>query len=98
MAAAPEIDINYVARLARIELSPDERDEFAGQLAQVLGYVELMNRLDLTDVPPTAHSTDLADVLREDQSAPGLTVDAALQNAPQRVADQFSVPVVIDPD
>ncbi len=98
MAAAPDIDINYVARLARIDLTEQERTEFAGQLAQVLGYVDLMNQLDLSDVPPTAHSTDLADVLREDRSGPGLSVDAALQNAPQRVGDQFSVPKVIDPD
>lgn len=98
MPATPEIDIDYVARLARLNLTDAERAEFAGQLSQVLGYVELMNQLELDEVTPMAHSTDLADVMRADENAPGLEAEAALQNAPQRVADQFSVPKVIDPE
>ncbi len=82
----------HVARLARLELSETELDRMAGELSSVLGHIDRIRELDLRDVAPTAHATDLAGVMRADEPVRGLTHDAALAAAPEPVDGGFGVP------
>ena len=63
---APGIDVKYVAHLARLNLSPEEEQKFGTQLSQVLGYVEKLNQVDVSQVEPTAHAMPLVNVTRPD--------------------------------
>jgi len=85
-----------LARLARIELTPEELQRFAGQLDGILAYVEKLKSAPTEGVPPTSHVLPLADVFREDETRPSLPVDAALSNAPDREGPFFRVPKVIE--
>ncbi len=85
-----------MARLARIELTPEELQRFAGQLDGILAYVEKLKSAPTEGVPPTSHVLPLADVFREDETRPSLPVDAALSNAPDREGPFFRVPKVIE--
>lgn len=64
------MDIEYVIRLARLELTKEEKEKFARQLADVLRYVEKLNQLDTKDVQPTAHIIPMKNVWREDKARP----------------------------
>ena len=70
--AAVEIDVKYVAHLARLELSPDEERKFGEQLGHILGYVEKLKELDVTNVEPTAHALPRLNVTRADATQPSL--------------------------
>jgi len=83
--------VAYVARLARLELTEEERRRFAAQLSAVLGHVEALRRLDLAGVPPAAHAFELANVVRPDEVRPGLARDEALAGAPAVEAGCFRV-------
>jgi aspartyl-tRNA(Asn)/glutamyl-tRNA(Gln) amidotransferase subunit C len=89
-------DVEQVARLARLALTDDEIDAITPQLAAIIGYVETLNGLDTTDVEPTSHAVPISNAFRDDQVTPSLEVDAALANAPARIADYFLVPKVIE--
>ena len=82
----------HVARLARLELSEEERDKFAGQLGAILEAVGKVSELDLSEVEPTLHPLALANVWAEDEPRPSLSVEDALANAPDREDDAFRVP------
>ncbi|MBT8044849.1 MAG: Asp-tRNA(Asn)/Glu-tRNA(Gln) amidotransferase subunit GatC [Verrucomicrobiae bacterium] len=90
------IDVRYVANLARIELSDDECDTFQGQLDAILGYIEKLNDVDIEGIEPTAHATPVFDRLREDTSRDGLTQNDLLENAPDSALGQIRVPKVVD--
>lgn len=92
----PELDINYVAHLARVELTDAEKQKMATQLHEILAYVEQLNRLDVTEVEPTAHATPLVNVWRADEARPGLDRDRVLQNAPETARDLFIVPKIVE--
>jgi len=94
--AAPGIDIQYVAHLARLELTPDEEKKFGEQLGHVLGYVEKLKELDVTKVEPTAHATPLVNVARADEICPSLPHDEALRNAPAQANGLFIVPKIVE--
>jgi aspartyl-tRNA(Asn)/glutamyl-tRNA(Gln) amidotransferase subunit C len=85
-------EVLHVARLARLELSEDELERFAGQLSAILEAVGKVSELDLAGVEPTAHPLDLVNVWAEDEPQPCLSVDEALANAPDREGDSFRVP------
>jgi aspartyl-tRNA(Asn)/glutamyl-tRNA(Gln) amidotransferase subunit C len=85
-------EVLHVARLARLELSEDELEKFAGQLSAILEAVGKVAELDLSGVEPTAHPLDLVNVWAEDEPRPCLSVDEALANAPDREGDSFRVP------
>ncbi|RLC45446.1 MAG: Asp-tRNA(Asn)/Glu-tRNA(Gln) amidotransferase GatCAB subunit C [Candidatus Coatesbacteria bacterium] len=87
--------VEYLARLSGIELDEAEKETFSRQLLRIIGYVEQIGDLDLSGVPPTAHTQDLTNVMREDECRPGLPQDAALAMAPDRQGDYFRVPKVI---
>ena len=91
-------EVRQVARLARLELSDDELTRMADQLNRILGYVELIQKLNTDGVEPLAHPLPVQNVFREDEPAPSLPVDEALSNAPSRAGDYFGVPAVFDAD
>lgn len=83
----------HVARLARLELSEQEIERFAGELSAVLDHIETIGELgDLADVPPTSHVTAVENVLREDEPRPSLPRDVALAGAPDSASGGFRVP------
>jgi len=94
--AAPGIDIQYVAHLARLELTPDEEKKFGEQLGHVLGYVEKLKELDVTQVEPTAHAMPLVNVARTDEIFPSLCHEDALRNAPAQANGLFIVPKIVE--
>ncbi len=85
-------EVLHVARLARLELSDEEVERFQEQLSAILEAVGKVAELDLSDVEPTAHPLDLANVWADDEPRPCLPVDEALANAPDRDGALFRVP------
>ena len=94
--ASSDLDVAYVARLARLDLTPEETALFQAQLAQVLEHVSRLREVNVEGVDPAAHVFPLFDVLREDEPRPGLTQEEALRNAPRMARDLFIVPKVIE--
>jgi aspartyl-tRNA(Asn)/glutamyl-tRNA(Gln) amidotransferase subunit C len=91
-----QIDVKYVAFLARLELSPEESEKFGAQLGQILGYVEKLRELDVTQVEPTAHAFPLVNVTRPDEVRASLSTDEALRNAPAKANGLFMVPKIVE--
>ena len=85
-------EVVHVARLARLALTEEELDRFAGQLDAILEAVGKVAELDLSDVEPTLHPHELANVWAEDEPRPSLTVEDALANAPDPQDGAFRVP------
>lgn len=96
MSTPSDLDLAYVARLARLELSPEETALFQSQLAQVLEHAAKLGELNLENVAPAAHASPQFDVLRADASRPGLTQEEALRNAPRTANGLFIVTKVIE--
>ena len=94
--AAPEIDIKYVAHLARLHLTPDEEKKLGAQLGGILGYIEKLKELDVTGVEPTAHAVPMVNVTRADEARPSLPHDEALRNAPAKANGLFIVPKIVE--
>lgn len=91
-------EVEHVARLARLELSETEKEEFTGQLNEILHFVEQLNQLDTKAVEPTAHAIPVANVFRQDEVKSSLDPELALANAPDRVDNFFKVPKVLEED
>ncbi len=91
-----EDEVNYIANLSRLHLSDAERDRAAGELSQILDSFEKLKELDTEGVEPTDHVLPVVNVLRADKSRPGLSTQAALQNAPEQAANMFQVPRVVE--
>jgi aspartyl-tRNA(Asn)/glutamyl-tRNA(Gln) amidotransferase subunit C len=85
-------EVRHVARLARLELSDDEVDRMAVELAGVLAHIARISELDLDDVAPTSHVVAVENALRPDQPVPSLPRERALADAPAVAADGFAVP------
>ncbi len=82
----------HVARLARLELDPDEVERMAAELSNVLEHVDRIRELDLEGTPPTSHAVEVGTVTRPDEPCPGLTREQALAAAPEPVNGGFGVP------
>jgi aspartyl-tRNA(Asn)/glutamyl-tRNA(Gln) amidotransferase subunit C len=95
-APAAEIDVNYVAHLARLSLTPEETQKFETQLANVLGYIEKLRQVDVSGIEPTAHAFPLVNVTRQDQLEPSLEHEEALRNAPAKANGLFMVPKIVE--
>ena len=89
-------DVEYVARLARLRFSDEEKERFASQLAKIVEFVEKLNELDISNVPPTAHALPLTNVVRHDETAPTLDRDAVMKLAPKAGDGFIKVPQVIE--
>ncbi|MBI3317730.1 MAG: Asp-tRNA(Asn)/Glu-tRNA(Gln) amidotransferase subunit GatC [Candidatus Omnitrophica bacterium] len=90
-------DVEYLAHLARIQLTTDELQRFRGQLDEILAYVEKLKGAATEGVAPTSHVLELANVFREDQVQPSLPLEETLANAPDRQGPFFKVPRIIEP-
>jgi aspartyl-tRNA(Asn)/glutamyl-tRNA(Gln) amidotransferase subunit C len=91
-----EIDIEHVARLARLELTDDEKARLREQLGVILEAAAKVSEVATDDVPPTAYAIPRSNVLRPDEITPSLTVEAVLSNAPEVEDDRFKVPKVVE--
>ncbi|MDF7824883.1 Asp-tRNA(Asn)/Glu-tRNA(Gln) amidotransferase subunit GatC [Pontiellaceae bacterium B12227] len=90
------MDVGYVAKLACIDLTDEEKTLFQGQLDQVLHYVEQLNELDVSEVEPTAHAIPVFNVLRKDELGTSLNHDDVIANAPSAADGHVRVPKIID--
>ena len=96
MAKITREEVEHVARLARLELSEDEKARMTAQLDAILGYIEKLNQLDTSAVEPTSTVIPMVSVMREDEVRPSLPQDLALANAPDREDIFFRVPRIIE--
>lgn len=91
-----DFNIQYVSRLARIRLEPEEEARLGEQLGNILGYIAQLREVDVSGVEPMAHAFPLTNVSRPDEVEPSMTQDEALANAPARGSGLFVVPTVIE--
>jgi aspartyl-tRNA(Asn)/glutamyl-tRNA(Gln) amidotransferase subunit C len=89
-------EVQRIAALARLSLSEAETEAFSRQLSSILSYVEQINRLDTTDVEPTATVLGQTNSFRPDKSRASLPLDRVLQNAPDSEDGHFRVPRIIE--
>ena len=94
--AAVEIDVKYVAHLARLSLSPEEERKIGEQWGNILGYIEKLKEVDVTGVEPTAHAFPLVNVTRPDEVRPSISHEDALRNAPAQANGLFIVPKIVE--
>ena len=94
MKITPE-QVQYVAKLARLELTPEEVNSMAGQLDRILTYVAKLNELDTSEVQPTSHALAVQNAFRPDEVKDSLSQEEALANCPQHNGETFVVPRVI---
>src|SRR5437870_10047065 len=97
MAGVPvEIDIDHVARLARLQLSHEEKSQLREQLGVILEAAARVQEVAADDVPPTSYAVPRSNVLRPDDPRPCLPLEEALAGAPEVEADRFRVPRVVE--
>lgn len=84
--------INELEGLAKIRLSEAEKQKVKDELAEMLGHMEILNELDVSDVEPLTHTKNIQCELRDDVSFLSLSADEILSNAPERDGDFFAVP------
>ena len=95
MPLTPE-EVRHNARLARVGLSDDEVSRFQNQLSQIIDYFERLQEVDTENVPPTAHTLAMHNVMRDDEPHPSIDKEEVLANAPQREDDLFRVRAVLE--
>jgi aspartyl-tRNA(Asn)/glutamyl-tRNA(Gln) amidotransferase subunit C len=88
-------EVEHVARLARLELGPLEKEGLTRQMNRILQYMEKLNELDTTGVPATSHVIDLNNAFREDLVESSLPREVSLENAPEANGVDFVVPRII---
>jgi aspartyl-tRNA(Asn)/glutamyl-tRNA(Gln) amidotransferase subunit C len=96
MAAISRAEVAHLARLARLDVTDDELDLFAGQLDVILTSIARIGEVAAADIPPTSHSVPLTNVLRDDVVVPGLRREDALAGAPDAAEGRFRVPRILD--
>lgn len=89
-------EVEYVAELARLFLSEEEKELYAHQLNDILSFAEKINELDTEEIAPTSHPLSLENVFRQDDVRESLPCEEALSNAPQKKMGYFRVPRVIE--
>jgi aspartyl-tRNA(Asn)/glutamyl-tRNA(Gln) amidotransferase subunit C len=89
-------DVEHIAELARLNLTPEEKALYKDQLSAILDYFTQLQALDTSQIPPTSSVLPLQSILRPDEPRPGLTLEELLRNAPQVEGAQFRVPPILD--
>ena len=95
-AVPVEIDVKYVAHLARLSLTPEEERVLGAQLQSILGYVDKLKEVDVSGVEPTAHAFPLVNVTRPDEVQAPMPHQEALRNAPSQANGLFMVPKIVE--
>ena len=90
--------VQKVAHLARLDLTPEEEEKFTSQLSSILEYFEQLSELDTDDVPPTTRAIDISNITRRDELQPDIERLALLNEAPEREDDFFRVPQILSSD
>jgi aspartyl-tRNA(Asn)/glutamyl-tRNA(Gln) amidotransferase subunit C len=88
--------VRKVAHLARLELTPEEEEEFTTQLGSILEYFQQLSELDVSNVPPTTRAIDVSNVTRSDDLQPFPDREAILEGAPERENEFFKVPKILN--
>ena len=96
MATLSRTDVEHVAHLARLGLTEDELTRLEVQLNHILDQYTILAGVPTDDIPPTAQTIELENILREDVVRPSLPVEAVLANAPARQGDFIVVPAILD--
>ena len=96
MAKVSDLDVAYVARLARLNLTDEETELFQKQLGDVLKYAEKLREVDVSNVEAAAHALPIFNVFREDEPRDWFTEEQALSNAPRQAKGLFIVPKVVE--
>ena len=97
MSETPHIDIDYVANLARLDLSEDEKAKLGAQLNDILGYFDKLNAVDVEGVEPMAHAHRVANIWREgDEAGPTYSPEVLMQMAPESRDNKVVVPKVVE--
>ena len=91
-----KIDVGYVAELARLELTGEEKAVFQGQLEDIVKYVEKISTVDVEGVEPTMHGRAIVNAFREDPVRPSMDREDALANAPRRTENEFYLPKIVE--
>ena len=92
----PEIDIDYVSKLANLPLSHKEKTLFEKQLKDVLNYIAKLNEINTDKVEPIAHIVNLANITRGDETSPSLSQEDAIKNSPKTHNGFFEVDAIFD--
>ncbi len=88
-------DVEHVAKLARLELTEEEKALYTEELNAVLGFMDTLNQLDTSDVVPTSQVLDIKNVFREDVIEPSMEPEEVVANAPAAKDNQFRVPKIM---
>jgi aspartyl-tRNA(Asn)/glutamyl-tRNA(Gln) amidotransferase subunit C len=91
-----EIDIDHVARLARLDLTSEEKERLRAQLGLILEHAAKVGEVAADDVPPTAYAIPRSNVFRPDEVTPSLSREDVLSNAPDSEDDRFKVPRIVE--
>ncbi|MBI1841906.1 MAG: Asp-tRNA(Asn)/Glu-tRNA(Gln) amidotransferase subunit GatC [Verrucomicrobia bacterium] len=94
--SAGDFNIQYVARLARLSLTPEEEQTLASQLGSILGYIEKLREVNVDGIEPTSHAVPLVNVTRPDEDRPSFSNEEALLNAPARANGLFVAPKIVE--
>ncbi len=90
------MDIEDVARLARLQFNEAEKARIGAQLGAILNYIDKLSKLPTEGVEPTSHAMPIVSVMRDDELRPCLSQEDALANAPDRVGEFFRVPRILE--
>lgn len=96
MQERPEVDIDKLAMLSRIQLTDEEKEAFSGQLADIIGFFRKLQEVDVSGITPMAHPFEVDAPLREDDPGEPWTAERSLANAPAARNDQVVVPKVVE--
>jgi len=96
--AVTKQDVEYIAKLARLELKENEIDSYTGQLNQILNYMDKLNEINTDDVEPLLHPVENENVFRDDIIKPTISIQEAMKNAPDTDGEFFKVPKIIKTD
>ena len=88
--------VEYVAHLARLELTQAELERLSSQLRSIVGFIDKLSELEVKNISPTSHILPINNILREDVPRGSLSSDKVLENAPQKEGEFFAVPRVIE--
>jgi len=89
-------EVEYIARLANLEFSPEEKERFTHQLSQIIDYMGKLQQLDTEGVEPTSHIIPVSNVFREDRVRPSLPREDAVKNAPDKGEGFVKVPKFLE--
>ncbi len=91
-----EKEVSNVAMLSRLSFSKEEMTEYAEKFSAIIDYMDILQKADTEDVPPTAHALPMQNVFREDVVRPSIDRELALLNAPEKEDGYFKVPRVME--